>query len=246
MREKSLKKVFCKLTAAVMCISLLTPAVPLQAANDAAERDAVEAAPVLGTEASRQYDSIDGLSGDILYDTAGNRVKACGGEVHQFTENGETKWYWFGVDDLEKAEGEEKDEGIHLYSSTDLYNWDYEGKIWNLKDAAHPKVLYNEQTQKYVMWVSTIQEVVGETSSSIKGPVTEVREYTSDPSEGTITMFGFINLYEEKQGEAYIFYNSSIAKLTADYTDIECTKEKTESRKEIPNQGQIAQRYSKL
>ncbi|MCI8299259.1 MAG: hypothetical protein HFI69_02735 [Lachnospiraceae bacterium] len=55
-------------------------------------------------------DSIDGLSGEILYDTEGERVYACGGEVHQVEENGQTKWYWFGVNDLED-DGQKKNPG---------------------------------------------------------------------------------------------------------------------------------------
>ncbi len=95
MSKRKLRNVFQAAVAIVLSISLLVPAVPIWAAE----------------EENAQYDSIDGLSGEILYDTSGSRVMACGGEVRQFTEDGITKWYWFGVDDLEKAEGEQKVEG---------------------------------------------------------------------------------------------------------------------------------------
>lgn len=174
------------------------------------------------------YDSIDGMSGEILYDTDGKRVYACGGEVHQFKENGETKWYWFGVNDLE-PDGQQKHPGIHLYSSTDLYNWKHEGTIDRFGtdySIAHPKVLYNEAQKQYVMWVSTSKGIVVATSQSIKGPFTAVE---SDAQMGSY--YGFVNLYKASDGTAYIFYSYGdamnpgviqvyMAELSADYTKI--------------------------
>ena len=172
----------------------------------------------------QEYDSIDGLSGEILYDTDGERVYACGGEVHQFTENGETKWYWFGVDDL--GDGQERHPGIHLYSSTDLYNWKHEGTMdedGQFGVVAHPKVLYNEQQHQYVMWVSTPGNgVIVATSNSIKGPFTAIE----GAGDGVT---GFINLYQDSAGEAYLLSadarNLSLAKLSDDYTAIVGTPE---------------------
>ncbi len=205
MSKRRLRNVFQAAVAVILSISLLVPAVPAWAAG----------------EENVQYDSIDGLSGEILYDTSGSRVMACGGEVHQFTEEGVTKWYWFGVDDLEKAEGEQKVEGIHLYSSSDLYNWDYEGVMWDIEGSAHPKVLYNEAQKEYVMWVSDAQGKVSiATSSSIKGPFAPVGEAGADGIEG------FFNLYEEKSGTAYVIYSDYraggfyIAQLSSDYKSI--------------------------
>jgi uncharacterized protein YjdB len=180
--------------------------------------------PVTPTE-PQENDSIDGLSGEILYDTDGEKVYACGGEVHQYTEDGETKWYWFGVNDLE-VEGQKKHPGIHLYSSTDLYNWKHEGTIDNFGtdySIAHPKVLYNEAQKQYVMWVSTSKGITVATSKSIKGPFTAV-----EGAEQASSLSGFVNLYKTSDGTAYIFYCSGVsnvymAELSADYTRIEGT-----------------------
>ncbi len=194
----------------------------------------------------KAYDSIDGLSGEVLYDTDGRRVMACGGEVHQVEEEGKTKWYWFGVNDLEE-DGQKKNPGIHLYSSEDLYNWNYEGRMegWEIKDnflIAHPKVLYNEQKQQYVMWgelqASGMQVAV---SNSIKGPFKIVENAGAD------NIFGFINLYKESDGTAYIIYghrygmgltgnvpgttiddNIYIAQLSSDYTRVQGQPQKVE------------------
>ena len=205
MRKKSLRNLFQTATSVILIIALLFPAIPAWTAESENVR----------------YDSIGGLSGDILYDTAGNRVMACGGEIHPFTEDGTTKWYWFGVDDLEKAEGEQKTEGIHLYSSSDLYNWDYEGSIWDIEGAAHPKVLFDKTKKQYVMWVSNMQGKVSiGTSKSMKGPFTPVS------SSGTDSINGFFNLYEESPGTAYVIYPDPdqntffMARLSSDYTSV--------------------------
>ena len=193
---------------------LLSPVVPVQAAGAASEETR--------TGNVETYDSIDGLSGEILYDTDGNRVYTCGGEVHKIEENGETKYYWFGVDDLNPGAGWQNNHpGIHLYSSSDLYNWKYEGVMYEKEGElyAHPKMLFNGE--EYVMWVSTGTKgtstngtgtnygddlIPGPTkvlsSKSITGKFTEVEE---QPDMGD-SYSGFVNLYEEVQGDAYLIH----------------------------------------
>lgn len=212
---------------------LLSPVVPVQAAGAASEETR--------TGNVETYDSIDGLSGEILYDTDGNRVYTCGGEVHKIEENGETKYYWFGVDDLNEGSGWQNNHpGIHLYSSSDLYNWKYEGVMYEKEGElyAHPKMLFNGE--EYVMWVSTGTKgtstdygndmVPGPTkvlsSKSITGEFTEVEE---QPDMGD-SYSGFINLYEEARGNAYLIHYGNTSgtpgapptticktKLSADY-----------------------------
>lgn len=70
------------------------------------------------------YTSITGTAGERMYDNNGNKIQAHGGQIQQFTINGETKWYWYGED---KTNGYRPVEGVHLYTSTDLYNWTDEG-----------------------------------------------------------------------------------------------------------------------
>ncbi len=183
------------------------------------------------------YDNIPGLSGRVLYDTDGKKIYACGGEVLEIVEKGQKKWYWFGVDDLNRETMNEHP-GIHLYSSTDLYNWDYEGVMLNEDGItyAHPKILYNGE--EYVMWVSYNMWSESEggmpptmssgikvlTSESINGPFTAV----PDSSVGNDN--GFINLYEESKGNGWLIYTDYSAasgsrifraRLKEDYTGIE-------------------------
>lgn len=212
MRKKSLRNVFTKATAIVLsAMLLLQPVDPVRA--DSQETDMTK------TGSLETYDSIDGLSGEILYDTDGNRVYTCGGEVQQVEENGETKYYWYGVDDLNVGSGwQNNNPGIHLYSSLDLYNWKYEGVMYNEAGEiyAHPKMLYNGD--EYVMWVSTdkrdndgitvASSVKVVSSKSITGPFTLVEEKQ---------ISGFINLYEEAPGTAYLIQqgNPSDAAVTS-------------------------------
>ncbi len=70
------------------------------------------------------YTSITGVEGAPLYDNNGILVQAHGGQIQQFTIDGVTKYYWYGED---KTYDYQPVVGVHLYTSTDLYNWTDEG-----------------------------------------------------------------------------------------------------------------------
>ena len=70
------------------------------------------------------YSSITGVNGAPLYDNNGIQVQAHGGQIQQFTIDGVTKYYWYGED---KTYDYQPVVGVHLYTSTDLYNWTDEG-----------------------------------------------------------------------------------------------------------------------
>ncbi len=81
----------------------------------------------------KTYTSITGTGGGIWCDTNGTEIQAHGGQIQQFTHNGETKYYWYGED---KTDGYRSvDGGVRVYSSADLYNWTEEGvAMRNLTD----------------------------------------------------------------------------------------------------------------
>lgn len=68
------------------------------------------------------YDSITGRNGDTLYDTNGEVIQAHGGQVQKW---GDT-YYWYGED---KSNDYRPVVGVHLYTSTDLYNWEDQGVV---------------------------------------------------------------------------------------------------------------------
>ena len=68
----------------------------------------------------KTYSSISGTKAEIIYDTNGAEIQAHGGQVQKW---GDT-YYWYGED---KTNGYRPVEGVHLYTSKDLYNWDDQG-----------------------------------------------------------------------------------------------------------------------
>lgn len=86
------------------------------------------------------YSSFTGTAGEQMYDTDGNLIQAHGGQIQQLTVDGVTKYYWIGED---KTNDYRPVGGIHMYSSTDLYNWDDEGVV--LKTMEDPAQFENDE-----------------------------------------------------------------------------------------------------
>ena len=70
----------------------------------------------------KTYSSISGTKAEIIYDTNCVEIQAHGGQVQKW---GDT-YYWYGED---KTNGYRPVEGVHLYTSKDLYNWDDQGVV---------------------------------------------------------------------------------------------------------------------
>jgi beta-xylosidase len=96
--------------------------------------------------------------GDLWPDDKGVHINAHGGGMllHKGV------YYWFGEHRTGGAAGNKTD-GVHAYSSTDLYNWKDEGIVFRPSDdpaseitkgcvMERPKVIYNAKTRKFVMW----------------------------------------------------------------------------------------------
>jgi hypothetical protein len=75
----------------------------------------------------------------------------------------EDVYYWFGEHKIEAEAGNVAHVGMHVYSSTDLYNWKDEGIALAVSSDPNsqiakgcilerPKVLFNPHTKKFVMW----------------------------------------------------------------------------------------------
>jgi beta-xylosidase len=97
--------------------------------------------------------------GEIWYDSDGNPINAHGGGI-LFHEG---KYYWFGQIMVPGSDGSDAWVGVSCYSSRDLYNWTYMGVALSVEnDPSHPitrgskierpKVIYNSNTGKFVMW----------------------------------------------------------------------------------------------
>lgn len=172
--------------------------------------------------------------GEEWRDTEGKLIQAHGGSV--IYHNG--KYYWYG-ENKEKSISERLiwHWGIRMYSSTDLYNWKDEGIICapepdDLTSPMHPNskldrphILYNELTNKFVMWMKVmgerdIQYMVVATSSEITGPYELVNKklHPGGMNSGDFDLF-------EDNGKGYIVFervhkDMIVMELTDDYLDV--------------------------
>lgn len=97
--------------------------------------------------------------GELWPDNNGIHINAHGGGILKH----DGKYYWYGEHKTEGKAGNVANVGVHCYSSVDLYNWKDEGIVLRVSDdpesmivkgciIERPKVIYNENTKKFVMW----------------------------------------------------------------------------------------------
>lgn len=189
-----------------------------------------------------EADSNEIVSGVEWLDTDGNRINAHGGGVlyHDGT------YYWYGeykgdstywnpkVPSWECYRTEAG--GVSCYSSKDLTNWKFEGVVLkpDLTDEQsdlhpsnvleRPKVIYNDSTKKFVMWLHVDSHDYAKAAAGVA---------VSDSPTGDFKYLGSIRpndamsrdmtLFKDDDGKAYHFYSSEenktlyISKLTDDY-----------------------------
>ncbi len=168
--------------------------------------------------------------GQTWKDTSGAAINAHGGCI-QYVDG---KYYWFG----ENRNGG-KSAGISCYTSTDLYNWkklnlavtptgtktDENRDIASGRTLERPKVIYNEKTGKWVMWIHWENgndygqaKVAVCQADKVEGPYTLVdvfRPNNRDSRDQT--------LFVDTDGKAYHIYstnmntNTNCELLTDDY-----------------------------
>jgi hypothetical protein len=180
--------------------------------------------------------------GNIWNDTQGNPINAHGGGV--LYHNG--IYYWFGeikkgktwrVPYINSWECYRTDAGgVSCYSSKDLLNWKYEGVALtpNVSDSSNdlhiskvierPKVVYNEKTKKFVMWLHIDSEDYSYARAGVAvsdnptGPYTFL--YSMRPNN---QMSRDMTLFKDTDGKAYHIFSSEnnavmhISLLTDDY-----------------------------
>jgi beta-galactosidase len=129
-------------------------------------------------------------------------------------------YYWFG----EKRGREQQALGVNVYSSSNLYDWKYEGTaLAPVEDnpqhdlargcaIERPKVLYNEKTRNYVMWFhlelkgkgySAARAAVA-TSDKATGPYEFLRSFRPNGN-----MSRDMTLFQDKDGKAYHVFASN-------------------------------------
>lgn len=177
--------------------------------------------------------------GKYWYDTDGNLIQAHGGSILY----AEGKYYWYGENKLGvtgNATGERSKiwhQGVQLYSSDDLYNWENEGCIaletedkespfYQGRIMDRPHIIYNELTKKYVMWAK-IGGLIEEGFIDCYFAVCESESITGEyklVSKVTEIMAGDFDLVKS-DGKAYIIFELPhtemiCAELNEFYTNI--------------------------
>lgn len=175
-------------------------------------------------------------NGQIWQDVDGNDIQAHGGCIIEYGG----VYYWYGENkgrDNRPGKRQVDVIGVSCYSSTDLLNWHYEGLALaadteNEQSMLHtsmvlerPKVLYNEKTNKFVMWFHSDNSeylfagVGVAVSDTPKGPFTYLgSEHPNRQESRDMTLFKDID------GTAYLVHSKdwnktmNIARLTDDYT----------------------------
>ncbi len=176
--------------------------------------------------------------GKIWIDSDGIPIQAHGGCV--LLDKG--TYYWFGENkdgETYKAFLERVDViGISCYSSKDLLNWKNEGivlapvkddplhDLHTSKVVERPKLIYNERTKKYVMWVHIdtpdyVYARVGvAVSDSPKGPYSYLGSIRPNGAESRD-----MTIFKDDDGNAYLIHSSEgnktlyIARLNDEYTN---------------------------
>ncbi len=158
------------------------------------------------------------VPGAVWRDDAGALIQAHGGGV---LKHGDT-WYWYGED---KRNGYFPSPGVSCYSSKDLVSWHHEGVVcpmW-VQDGKsivpntplkfqlattrpvieRPKVIYNEKTGKFVMWMH-LEGYVG--NPEIKYQVSSAGVAVSDSPAGP---FEFVNFLRPVPPEVHKKYSTT-------------------------------------
>lgn len=182
--------------------------------------------------------------GRIWLDTEGNPIQAHGGGI--LHDEKKKTYYWYGefkdgptYHSHKKGAARVDIIGVGCYSSKDLWTWKNEGivlaaeeknethDLHKLNVLERPKVIYNERTGKYVMWMHiddanyTKASVGVAISESPTGPFNYL--YSKKPH-------GFdsrdMTVFKDDDGVAYLIYSSEdnselhVGPLNSEYLDV--------------------------
>lgn len=143
-----------------------------------------------------RYDSVP--VGNTWLDTEGAVIQAHGGGFLQMEDtDGTPIYYWVGED---KSHNRAAFNGVSLYASKDLLNWDFKTTLLSTdymdiallpnKVMERPKLLYNEKTGKYVLWVHwegkdySASQILVATSDTVDGDYQVIGHWRPGAQEG--------------------------------------------------------------
>jgi hypothetical protein len=194
------------------------------------------AAPAAASPHTPEIVNGDERGATIRFDVDGNAIDAHDGEIRRFGN----RYYLYGTSygcgyvRLERPPTPWC--GYRVYSSPDLDHWTDEGPLfdamtpyWQSRcnsatlSCYRPHVVYNERTDRYVLWMNSYEVADGYhvlTSTSPSGPFTEVGVPTLAYKRG-----GDMDLFVDDDGTAYLAYalfgagyDEAVEKLDPTYT----------------------------
>ncbi|KAE8707687.1 Glycosyl hydrolase family protein 43 isoform 2 [Hibiscus syriacus] len=183
--------------------------------------------------------------GEIWLDTEGNPIQAHGGGMLYDERSGTYYWYGEYKDGLtyhahKKGAARVDIIGVGCYSSKDLWTWKNRGIVLAAEQTnethdlhksnvlERPKVVYNERTGKYVMWMH-----IDDANYTKAAVGVAISDYPTGPFEYLRGRrpHGFdsrdMTIFKDDDGVAYLIYSSQdnselhIRPLTDDYLDVQ-------------------------
>lgn len=175
----------------------------------------------------------------IWPDGAGNIINASDGGI--IYVDGVYHWYGLALRPLPNAKGgkggQATTKGVVMYASRDLYNWEYEGIILRCSEDPEselyapmrferPKIIYNRETKKYVLWCHYVKYPGdhGDTPGTAEAGVA-----ICDTVNGTYQWLGHTRpiddkglvrdctVYQDGDGSAYFIYDRQVEKDRCQY-----------------------------
>ncbi|CAH9118949.1 unnamed protein product [Cuscuta epithymum] len=182
--------------------------------------------------------------GRIWLDTEGNPIQAHGGGI--LHDEKTKKYYWYGeYKDGPTYHAHKKGAarvdviGVGCYSSSDLWTWKNEGivlaaeeknethDLYSLNVLERPKVIYNDKTGKYVMWMH-----IDDTNYTKASVGVAVSDFPNGPFDYLYSFrpHGFdsrdMTVFKDDDGTAYLIYSSvenselHVGPLNEQYLDV--------------------------
>jgi len=181
------------------------------------------------------------INGEVWTDERGEPIHAHGGHMLAY----EGWYYWYGEDRKE-------DRYVSCYRSNDLFHWEFRSSILTINTLAEPirirtelrlsnedgsrinlerpKVLYNEQTHKFVLWVH--YENGQDYRAAACAIATSDRPDEGFTYHGSFNPYGYMSrdctLFQGDDGQAYFISAARdnadlhIYRLADDYLNVDC------------------------
>ncbi|RDY07288.1 hypothetical protein CR513_08617, partial [Mucuna pruriens] len=201
-------------------------------------KSAIDPMKVMGNDTYYYY------PGRIWLDTDGNPIQAHGGGI-LYDERSST-YYWYGeykdgptYHAHKRASARVDIIGVGCYSSKDLWTWKHEGIVLAAEETngthdlyksnvlERPKVIYNEKTRKYVMWMHI--DDANYTKAAVGVAISDTPDGPFDYL-GSERPHGYesrdMTVFKDEDGVAYIIYSSEennvlhIGPLSEDYLNV--------------------------